>query len=576
MTGRARWLILPGCLGLFLGVLRGQTLLSVLSLSLLVWVLSEWLLFLFRCHRQIPRLQFLRMVNGRAQSGSTLWAGRAITVEVRMTVTSGRQPPRSSIRPVILVRDILPEQLELLSEGSNELLVLEPCRSATFQYRVQARSAGHFQLPGLHLTVQGANGLFRRTLFIELPRRFRVLPACIHAATSKPLIKRTNALPQHGIHRLQRSGMGSELLELREYVPGDPPRAIAWKVSARRDKLMTRQYESEVPVRVQLIVDGSISLRLGGYGCRLLDQLIEVAASVAKAAVSAGDPVGLILCDERGQQKMPAAGGERGLYRVLSALCEFSDNPVPLPRGLTARLLQQALMLACERCPELLDDRVNLVPFTFLPLLPWNRRRFHERTLLAGVLAHRYGLPLVRQVQLLHDDSAMALQLQQFLHDAGMSWMEPHAAVPVRGFHDGLPRTQMLNTAVTSAVAHARDNEVFVILSDLLECTPRISWLLPSVRTALARHHRLVFVCPTPTFIRPTASAGLAASDRVEDLLFAAEQVRTRNLAVQLKRELRRPGVTVAFSGGRQAIRQVLAEMNLARTGRVAGPGGHR
>ena len=57
--------------------------------------------------------------------------------------------------------------------------------------------------------------------------------------------KRHNLLPPPGVHRHRRPGSGGELLDLRDYLPGDPPKTIAWKVSARRDKLITREYERD-------------------------------------------------------------------------------------------------------------------------------------------------------------------------------------------------------------------------------------------------------------------------------------------------------------------------------------------
>ena len=41
---------------------------------------------------------------------------------------------------------------------------------------------------------------------------------------------------------------------------------IAWKASARRDRLMTKELESEVPVRCTLFVDASSSVRVGPVG----------------------------------------------------------------------------------------------------------------------------------------------------------------------------------------------------------------------------------------------------------------------------------------------------------------------
>jgi uncharacterized protein (DUF58 family) len=184
-----------------------------------------------------------------------------------------------------MIRDVVPENMDV-AEAGNEVNVKARFDTFEFSYTARVRGAGRLRLPGFRIVLQDAQGFFRLERFIPLVQVFRVLPAYADVGETQPLVKRINSLPQHGIHRLQRSGMGSELLELREYVDGDPPKSIAWKVSARRDKLMTRQYESEVPVRLQLFLDGSIGTRVGGFGLRLLDQLTYVGASVARTAIS--------------------------------------------------------------------------------------------------------------------------------------------------------------------------------------------------------------------------------------------------------------------------------------------------
>ena len=93
---------------------------------------------------------------------------------------------------------------------------------------------------------------------------------------------------------------------------------------------------------------------------------------------------------------------------------------------------------------------------------------------------------------------------------------------------------------------------------------------MPAVKMALARHHRVAFVCPSPTFIRPTAESTAIRSLAAEDLLLAAEQTRTRELAARLQFELRRIGATVSISGESSAIHLVLSQMAIARTGRMA------
>ncbi|RLS46236.1 MAG: DUF58 domain-containing protein [Planctomycetota bacterium] len=630
MTPRGRWMALPGLVGLFLGVLRGQAELSLLSMAVLIWLAVEWAMFSWRVWVELPQLQIERTVNGRAEPTGLLWAGRVVTITVRVTLPSRRRSDGTtvvpslrrrdgllSIGPLVLFRDVVPENIEVLervtrlknvpllrsprrssedhqpvanehcfSEDSeavahpeplaaNEFLVRERSTTVTFTYTARVRSAGQVVLPGLRLTLKDAQGFFLAERFVALPQTFRVLPAYAEAGDVHPLVKRTNSLPQHGIHRLQRSGLGSELLELREYVPGDPPKAIAWKVSARRDKLMTRQYESEVPVRVQLFLDGSISTRLGGFGSRLLDQMTYVAASVARASISVGDPVGAMLFDERGAKRLPPQGGERGFYRLLDALADFSINPAPPAQSLTPPMIAAAMSLAGERYPELLDGRVNQVPFTIFPILPWNRRRFRERFLLSGVLAEVFQLTALEQVRMMHEPSFMAGQVQRFLTQAGVAWMEPLVAGHEWWNADHL-RTATLAEALVKGVTHARDNEVFVILADLLDSAAEISGLLPAVKMALGRHHRVAFVCPSPTFRRPTISSTEPATDTVDDLVAAAEQLKARDLATGLQRELRRLGAAVTCSGEKAAIHMVLSEMEIARTGRMSPTGVRR
>ncbi len=566
MTGLARWLALPAIAGLYLGILREQTGLALLSLSVLVWLLAEWLLFTWRVWLELPQLKFERSVNGRTEPSGILWAGRSVAVEVRLSSSL------VGIGSIVRIRDVVPENMEVVDQ-ENDVTIRSRIHSAVFRYRAKVLGAGQLRLPGFRIVMHDRQGFFRAERFIPFSQSFRVLPAFQQVGDPQPIVKRINSQPQHGIHRLQRSGMGSELLELREYVAGDPPKSIAWKVSARRDKLMTRQYESEVPVRLQLFVDGSSGTRTGGFGLRLLDQMNFVAASVAKAAISAGDPVGAMLFDERGLRRIPAATGDRGFHRLLDALSAFSDNPVPIPDRLTNRLVETSLGVAADQFPELLDDRVNHIPFLLFPISTWAHRRLRARYRLAAVIAHLYRLSPVKQLQLVYDDALMATFAQHFLSQSGMSWMEPVVSIRNRGFHDGMARMDILSAALARAVSQARDNEVFVILADLLECVPSLSHLMPAVKMALARHHRVVFVCPSPTFLRPTAESTAIRSLSAEDLLLAAEQIRMRELAARLQFELRRIGATVSISGESSAIHLVLSQMLLARTGRMAAGG---
>src|SRR5208283_1587492 len=138
-------------------------------------------------------------------------------------------------------------------------------------------------------------GFFYHRTFVRAVRTCRVLPVLADTQGHYPTLKRNNLLPSPGLHRHLRPGSGSELLDLRDYLPGDPPKTIAWKVSARRDRLITKEFESEVPVRCTLFLDTSQSVRLGLAGQNALARQVEIAAAVAQAAGAARDLTGACL-----------------------------------------------------------------------------------------------------------------------------------------------------------------------------------------------------------------------------------------------------------------------------------------
>ena len=605
MTNRARVLVMMALVGLCVGTARNQLLFSLVSLSVIVWILAEWIRFRFWIDWVLPRVEFERLINDRT-GDNALWAGRKIRMEVR--VTSSR-PIKIGMR----LRDYVPEMLEIVSPDAapggrpsgveqmnqwdralsspikspwfadiwdrwtlglrsffsdietpaarQETLMHVGEQSASLSYTGYLPSAGRLSLPGVRLVLEDMYGLFREHRFREFPRSYRVLPGYYEAGELRPSIKRNNSLPRHGIHRLQRSGMGSELLELREYVAGDPPKSIAWKVSARRDKLLTRQYESEVPVRVHLIVDGSIPTRIGGFGLRLLDQINYIAASVAQAAVAVGDPVDCLLVDEQSCQRLPWFNGDRGMMELMKALADFSIKAPPTASAVTPYMKQMAMTVAHERYPELLDHRYNLVPFTL-------RSDYRRRYRLVGVLSALYDLSPSEQAACMLSDGPLAEPLQRLLFEAGMPWMAPLLPAIEEPMQQAQARMEAISRSMLRSIMHAHDNEVFVIMADLLSAAPNFESLARTVKLAIAKHHRVAFVCPTTTFLRPKVEPVLPASESVADLLLAAERTRVRDYAMQLKRDLTQLGASVSFSGEQNAVRMVIAEIDTARNGR--------
>ena len=153
---------------------------------------------------------------------------------------------------------------------------------------------------------------------------------------------------------------------------------IAWKPSARRDRLITKEFENEVPVRCVLFLDTSDGVRLGPPGNTSLTRMAGVAAAVAQASAGNRDLVGLTTFDEAESQGDRAARTKPHMINVLQRLAEVSALQ-PVSKGVPPEhLTRRAYPLAHELYPELMNKRVNTMPLgrLWIPLLDrkygWN------------------------------------------------------------------------------------------------------------------------------------------------------------------------------------------------------------
>lgn len=580
ITNRAQWLILLGVAGSAIGMLLNKGLLAHASLAVLVWLFGEWLLFRWRIELQLRHLRCVRTVNGLMKDSGTLWTDRRVKVAIEVI------PDRSVRIPFLRIRDWQPENLEInqadqpegaeVSDWPNEVdTAISGDASVEFEYTCRPKGAGILRFRGVNVCVFDLQGLFIARRFIPAEQRFRVLPTSVTVDATSPSVKRVNSLPPPGIHRLQRAGMGSELLELREYVPGDPPKAIAWKVSARRDQLVTREYESEVPIRTTLFVDCSFGTKHGEFGMRPLDQIVRLAASIARSALSVRDPVGLAICDDAEVQYMASGVGDRHFFQMLDRLSERAISNSPPPVRFTQAVLGEAWRVCEELYPELLIPKINQVPFTWFPIRRSKRLERFRRTRLAAVLTELYSLPADQPQHLIFDDAGMASQCQRFLIDAGYGWTWPVVDRRRNEVHDWHGKFEVLTSALTRAVARSHDHELLVLLVDLLDHPDPPGRLVDAIRLARARHHRVVVICPCPDDCRPGLldNGEVLLNRGLDGLLSQAERARRVNSAEKLQRALRRLGVPVAFASDGRAVQLVLSEAELARGGRTSRAG---
>lgn len=123
-----------------------------------------------------------------------------------------------------------------------------------------------------------------------------------------------------GLHRSPYHGFSVEFTEYRQYVPGDDPRRLDWRLYARSDRYFVKQYEDETNLRCHLVVDNSRSMAFGSLPHSKADYAKTLAATLGYFLQTQRDAVGLVLVDEQIDAYIPARHRAGQLRRIVHAL----------------------------------------------------------------------------------------------------------------------------------------------------------------------------------------------------------------------------------------------------------------
>jgi uncharacterized protein (DUF58 family) len=170
-------------------------------------------------------------------------------------------------------------------------LWLKPQVEIEHTYSLKSYRRGGFAFGPLFYRISGPLGLVQHQGRIELPQSVLVLPDMTGEGSRDLQLALAGAF-QSGRRRTSRRGEGSEFESLREHRRDDDFRHIDWKASAKRGKLISRQYETERDQRLMILLDTGrlMSPRIGSY--RKLDYAINACVHLAQVALHKGDHVG--------------------------------------------------------------------------------------------------------------------------------------------------------------------------------------------------------------------------------------------------------------------------------------------
>lgn len=299
------------------------------ALALAALVAADLLLL-----RRLPAPRLLRALPARA------FVGRAAAIGLRVAV------PRGTALVCALADD---PPADVAAAPRFAAVAVDRDGVAERRYPMQPTRRGDRPFGELVALVRSPLGFLRRRHRGAGGDVLRVYPDTTRLLRPAALDPR-RVLAALGVKPAPRRGDGLDFDSLRDYLPGDDPRRVDWRATARRGRLVVRQLQHERNHTVLIAVDTSRLMAGDVDGRSKLDHAVDAGLALAYAALQAGDRVGLVAFDRELRGFCPPRPQRRQLGVLIDVLRPLQPRLVEadyrvVVRTLAARHRQRALLV---------------------------------------------------------------------------------------------------------------------------------------------------------------------------------------------------------------------------------------
>jgi uncharacterized protein (DUF58 family) len=175
-------------------------------------------------------------------------------------------------------------------------LTLRPGEERDLRYSVTPLRRGQERFGGVFIRYQAPLGLCEVQQLLPVQEEVRVYPNVL-ALQEYDLLKQKGHLNQIGVRRSRIRGLGQEFESLRDYADDDM-RMVDWKATARRGRLVVKQFQEERNQAVFLCIDVGRTMLGEVEGVPKLDYALDAALMLMHAAKDKGDQVGMMVFND--------------------------------------------------------------------------------------------------------------------------------------------------------------------------------------------------------------------------------------------------------------------------------------
>jgi uncharacterized protein (DUF58 family) len=293
------------------------------------------------------------LARGRAvtveRETQAVWSvGRANAVRLHVRSTARRR------LEIALIDDLPPD---VTSTELPARATLPARGGATLTYHARPARRGLAELGDHAVRYPSPLGLWQRQLRLPARTGAKVYPD-VTAVREWELLARQSR-ENLMVRAIRLRGGENEFERLREYQRDDQFRDIDWKATARRGRLIVREYQQERNQTVVCLLDCGRLMTAESDGLAQLDHALNAVLMLSHVAARAGDQLGFLAFDAKVREFLAPAGGRRAAQRVARATYDLHPALVETDfeaafSYLGTRLRKRALVLLFT---QVIDDQ---------------------------------------------------------------------------------------------------------------------------------------------------------------------------------------------------------------------------
>jgi uncharacterized protein (DUF58 family) len=224
---------------------------------------------------------------------------------------------RARVRPVLPVEwDVDRPEVTLEVPRSGE---------ATAVFRVRPRKRGRYAPGPVFVRLAAPLGLFWKDLRLDARSEVKVYPA-VSSMKRYALLARQLRTREMGLRAHRLRGQGMEFARLRDHHPDDDIRLIDWKATARRSRLIAREYQVERCQNVVLMIDAGRMLTEEVDGIVKIEYVLNAALLLTRIAAQYDDRVGALVFADRVEKNVPLRKGQAAVKGMAEALYDVEPR----------------------------------------------------------------------------------------------------------------------------------------------------------------------------------------------------------------------------------------------------------